>query len=102
MGGAPKYAAVNVVIIKCELCSKVFVRLFSTAFFFSLRIVWLCVCVCICCVCLLLFIRRVLKLLFMANKAKKGARCWLGICEVMVQLKHTSIQIAAFRKFSFN
>lgn len=33
MGGAPKYAAVNVVIIKCELCSKVFVRLFSTAFF---------------------------------------------------------------------
>lgn len=52
MGGAPKYAAVNVVIIKCELCSKVFVRLFSTAFFLVYALFgFVCVCVCVCVLC---------------------------------------------------
>lgn len=55
MGGAPKYAAVNVVIIKCELCSKVFVQLFSTAFFLVYALfgfVYVYVCVVFVCVCM--------------------------------------------------
>lgn len=48
MGGAPKYAAVNVVIIKCELCSKVFVGLFFIVVYALCGIVCVRLCVSVC------------------------------------------------------